>query len=324
MSYTLNQPANRWEDAIPTGNGPLGALVFGHVAQDWVVLNHHRCWIEHSRSELPHLAPQLAEIRRLQAEGRWAEAAAVFPSALDGAGYRCDTADYHPLGEIWIHHHDIAATRDYRSSLDLKTGEVVVAWTMQGRHHERRLFVSRADDVIALTVDGWAPGDLRMACRLRPHRTETVTDYGSGRRPQPETPPITMGRTPGSWLARSYRRYEDGRNSRVLQSMPLGGGSTYDDEYWGGAWTGVQNAQSVLFLVKCWHNEPADTAIPRLLEKMASLPADYQTLLQRHLEIHEPLISAFSLDLGAEEADAASRTMCWCRKPLKAMFPTHC
>jgi hypothetical protein len=46
MSFTLNQPANRWEDAIPTGNGPLGALVFGHVAQDWVVLNHHRCWIE--------------------------------------------------------------------------------------------------------------------------------------------------------------------------------------------------------------------------------------------------------------------------------------
>jgi alpha-L-fucosidase 2 len=72
MPVTLNQPANRWEDAIPTGNGPLGALVFGHVVQDWVVLNHHRCWIEKPRGELPHLAPHLSEIRRLQAEGRWA------------------------------------------------------------------------------------------------------------------------------------------------------------------------------------------------------------------------------------------------------------
>jgi alpha-L-fucosidase 2 len=304
MSYTLNQPANRWEDAIPSGNGPLGALVFGHVVQDWVVLNHHRCWIEHPRSELPHLAPQLAEIRRLQAEGRWAEAAAVFPSALDGAGYHCEVADYHPLGEIWIHHHDIAVTRDYRSSLDLKTGEVLVAWTMQGRRHERRLFVSRADDVIALTVNGWAPGNLRMACRLRPHRTEEVTDYGSGRRPQPETPPITWDARQGDGWHAHIGRYEDGREfGAVLQSVPLGGGSTYDDEYWGGAWTGVQNADSALFLVKCWHGEPADTAIPRLLEEMASLPADYQTLLQRHLEVHEPLINAFSLDLGAEEAD---------------------
>jgi hypothetical protein len=120
--------------------------VFGHIVQDWVVLNHHRCWIEHPRGELPHVAPQLAKVRSLQAEGRWAEAAAVFPSALAEANYRSEVADYHPLGEIWIHHHDIAVTRDYRSSLDLQTGEVVVAWTMQGRHHERRLFVSRADD----------------------------------------------------------------------------------------------------------------------------------------------------------------------------------
>ncbi|HEY0009309.1 MAG TPA: glycoside hydrolase N-terminal domain-containing protein, partial [Tepidisphaeraceae bacterium] len=150
MSYSLNQPATRWEDAIPTGNGPLGAMVFGHIVQDWVLLNHHRCWIEMPRSELPNLAPKLPDVRRLQAEGRWAEAAAVLPSALEEKGYSSVTADYHPLGEIWIHHHGIAVTRDYRSSLDLSTGEAVVAWTMQGRRHERRLFVSRADDVIAL------------------------------------------------------------------------------------------------------------------------------------------------------------------------------
>jgi hypothetical protein len=107
-------------------------MVFGHIVQDWVLLNHHRCWIEKPRSELPNLAPKLADIRRLQAEGRWAEAAKVFPNVLNGVNYRVETADYHPLGEIWIHHHDIGVTRDYRSSLDLSTGEVVVAWTMKG------------------------------------------------------------------------------------------------------------------------------------------------------------------------------------------------
>jgi alpha-L-fucosidase 2 len=304
MSYSLNQPANRWEDAIPTGNGPLGALVFGHVVQDWVVLNHHHCWLEKPRSELPHLAPHLSGIRRLQAEGRWAEAAKVFPNILNGVNYRCETADYHPLGEIWIHHHDIAMTRDYRSSLDLNTGEVVVSWTMKGRLHERRLFVSRADDVIALTVNGWKQGDLQMACRLRPHGVEEVTDCGSGRRPQPQTPPITWDARQGNGWHAHIGRYEDGREfGAVLQSLPLGGGSTYGDEYWSGAWTGVKDAQSVLVLVKCWWDEPAESAIPRLLEEMAELPADYQTLLQRHIEIHQPLINAFSLDLGAEESD---------------------
>jgi alpha-L-fucosidase 2 len=184
------------------------------VVQDWVVLNHHRCWIEYSRGELPHLAPRLGEIRRLQAEGRWDEAAAVFPSALKDVNYRCEVADYHPLGEIWIHQHDIAVTRDYRSSLDLQTGEVVVAWTMKERRYTRRLFVSRADDVIALTVNGWEPGALQMACRLRPHRTEEVTDYGSGRRPQPETPPIIWEARQGSGWHAHIGRYEDGTGIR--------------------------------------------------------------------------------------------------------------
>jgi alpha-L-fucosidase 2 len=304
FSFTLSQPANRWEDAIPIGNGPLGALVFGHVSQDWVVLNHHRCWLEHTRSDLPQLAPQLAEIRRRQAEGRWAEAAAVFPTALEEVGYRSDIADYHPLGEIWVHHHDVAATRDYRSSLDLQTGEVVVGWTMQGRHHERRLFVSRADDVVVLTARGWAPGNLRMACRLRPHQTEDVTDYGSGRRPHRKLPPITWDARQGMGWHAHIGRYEDGREfGAVLQIVPLGGGSTYDDEYWGGAWSGVQDAESVLVLVKCWHDEPADSAIPRLRQEMALLPTDYDSLLQRHCEKHEPLVDAFAFDLGAEEAD---------------------
>jgi alpha-L-fucosidase 2 len=304
MSYTLNQPVSRWEDAIPTGNGPIGALVYGHIKEDWIVLNHHRCWIEKPRGELPHLAPHLAEIRRLQAEGKWEEAAAVFPKVRDAANYRCEIADYHPLGEIWIHQHHIAATRDYRSSLDVKTGEVVVGWTMNQRHHARRTFVSRADDVVVLTTEGWAPGELHMACRLRPHAVEGVTDYGSGRFPHRELPPITWSARQGPGWHAHIGRYEDGREfGAVLQSVAVGGGSTYDDDYWGGPWTGVKDAQSILVLVKCWWGEPADTAIPRLVEEIAALPADYDTLLQRHREVHEPIMDGFSFDLGAEEAD---------------------
>ncbi|HEX8833749.1 MAG TPA: glycoside hydrolase N-terminal domain-containing protein, partial [Abditibacteriaceae bacterium] len=218
--------------------------------------------------------------------------------------YHCETADYHPLGEIWIHHHDIAATRDYRSSLDLNTGEVVVSWTMSGSCYERRLLVSRADDVIALTVKGWEPGKLKMACRLRPHRVEQVTDYGSGRTPHLVIPPITWDARQGDGWHAHIGRYEDGREfGAVLKNMPVGGGSTYDDDYWGGPWTGVQDAESALVLVKCWWDEPADSAISRLLEEMAALPADYQTLLQRHLEHHEPLAKAFSFDLGVDKAE---------------------
>ncbi|HEY0007326.1 MAG TPA: hypothetical protein VGB55_01265, partial [Tepidisphaeraceae bacterium] len=150
----------------------------------------------------------------------------------------------------------------------------------------------------------WAPGTLHMACRLRPHGVEDVTDYGSGRKPQPQTPPIAWDAREGTGWHAHIGRYEDGREfGAVLQALPIGGGSAYGDRYWGGAWSGVKDAQSALVLVKCWYDEPADAAIPRLLEELASLPADYGTLLKRHREHHEPLINAFHLDLGAEEAD---------------------
>jgi len=306
FSYTLNQPVNRWEDAIPTGNGPMGALVFGHIAQDCIVLNHHRCWLEKPRSELPEVAPLLPKIRRLQAEGRWEEAATVFPQALEAANYRCDIADYHPLGELWVHHPDVGATTGYRSFLDLTTGEISIGWNMAGRSHQRRLFVSRADDALVMTLRGWLPGTLRFDCRLRPHGVEDVTDYGSGRKPHRPLPPIAWShRQGGGWHAH-IGRYEDGREfGAVLQIRPLGGGEIRDSEYWGGAWSGVEGAESAVVLVKCWHGETAAAAIPRLLAEMASLPADYDELLARHCAVHEPLSKAFSLDLKADEIKRA-------------------
>jgi alpha-L-fucosidase 2 len=143
-----------------------------------------------------------------------------------------------------------------------------------------------------------------MACRLRPHGVEDVTDYGSGRKPHRELPPITWDARQGAGWHAHIGRYEDGREfGAVLQILTLGGGITYDDEYWGGSWSGVQGAESALVMVKCWYDERADSAIPRLREEMALLPANYETLLQRHREQHEPIINAFSLDLSAEEAD---------------------
>jgi hypothetical protein len=313
----LESAGDRWEDAIPTGSGPLGALVFGHVAQDWVVLNHHRCWIEKPRGELPHLAPHLAEIRRLQVQGRWAEAAAVFPSVLKGVNYRCETADYHPLGEIWIHHHDIAVTRDYRSTLDMKTGEVTVAWTMNERRFARRLFVSRVDDAVVLTVNGWEPGTLHMACRLRPHAVEEVTDYGSGRRPHRDLPPITWEAREGDGWHAHIGRYEDGREfGAVLRSVPVGGGESYSDTYWGGAWTGVKGAQSLSCLSSAGTTNPR-TRDPRLLGRWHPFPQITRHFLGDIRRFTRRSSTRSLLTWVRTRPIAASRTTSWCRKPSK-------
>ncbi len=306
MNYSLLQPALRWEDAIPTGNGPLGVLVHGHLAQDSILINHDRCWLEKSRPELPDLAHLLPEVRRLQSEGLWKEAAKIYPAALKDAGYHCPVADYHPLGELWVHHPDLGINSGWKSALDHHTGEILIQWRQADRPHERRLFVSRADDVIVMSTRGWLPGGLRLDCRLRPYRIETVTDFGSGRVPHWPKPPIDWRSEQGAGWHAHIGSYKDGREfGAVLQIIPLGGGKIREDNYWGGSWSGVDEAEAALVLVKCWHGEPATDAIHRLRSELAALPADYDTLFSRHRALHAPLVDSFTLELGGTDSDRA-------------------
>ena len=306
MKYSILQPALCWEEAIPTGNGPLGLLVHGHIVQDSIVINHDRCWLLQPRPELPHLAQLLPEVRRLQAEGRWAEAAAIYPTALNAANYHCPVAAYHPLGELWLHHPDIGLTTGWQSELDHRTGEIRIGWNMADLPYERRMFVSRMDDVIVMTTRGWQPGELRLDCRVRPYRVEGVTDFGSGRTPHWPQPPISWRAEPCADGHAHIGRYEDGREfGAVLRILALGGGKVCANHYWGGEWSGVEGAEAALVLIKCWHDESAVVAIPRLMAELEALPADYDALFARHRSLHEPLTHAFTLELGASKSDRA-------------------
>ena len=67
---TSHQPATRWQDAFPAGNGTIGALVAGAIAHELVVLNHDRLWLRSPEPSVPDIAEYLPTVRRLLAEGK--------------------------------------------------------------------------------------------------------------------------------------------------------------------------------------------------------------------------------------------------------------
>ena len=70
------QPAVRWEEALPVGNGRLGAMVFGRVAQERLQLNEDTLWAGSPYApESPEAFEALADVRRLIDEGKFKEAA---------------------------------------------------------------------------------------------------------------------------------------------------------------------------------------------------------------------------------------------------------
>src|SRR5688572_24363285 len=71
LKFWYQQPAVKWTDALPIGNGRLGAMVFAGVAEDRIQFNEETLWTGEPRNHNhPGAASHLAEIRRLLTQGK--------------------------------------------------------------------------------------------------------------------------------------------------------------------------------------------------------------------------------------------------------------
>ena len=174
------QPARDWREASPLGNGRLGALVHGRASDERVALNHEALFNWAIHGELPDLAPLLPEVRRLLAEGRFAEAERLYPDALKAAGGLGRSGKFFPAFDLRIRCGTDGAFRDYSRELDLENGVSTVRWTDDGGTWSRMAFVdcSRgADGPLVLRVDRvGAPFSLSFA--LPQHDLLDYPGYG--------------------------------------------------------------------------------------------------------------------------------------------------
>ena len=173
-------PARDWREASPLGNGRLGALVHGRASDERVALNHEALFNWAVHGELPDLAPLLPEVRRLLAEGRFAEAEKLYPDALKAAGGLGRSGKFFPAFDLRLRCGTDGAFRDYSRELDLENGVSTVRWTDDGGTWARLAFVdcSRgADGPLVLRVDR-AGAPFSLALSLPQHDLLDYPGYG--------------------------------------------------------------------------------------------------------------------------------------------------
>ena len=79
MRMIMRQPATRWQDASPTGNGAIGAMMHGQIRSDVILLNHEALYLPRGRGELIDVSDLVPQVRRLIEQGRYAEAKSLVP-----------------------------------------------------------------------------------------------------------------------------------------------------------------------------------------------------------------------------------------------------
>ncbi|SDZ19092.1 Glycosyl hydrolase family 65, N-terminal domain [Evansella caseinilytica] len=146
------QSASCWQEALVTGNGKTGALVYGDPLKETIILNHEKLY-EPFHDEVVQnndLSPYLGEIRTLMKNGRFRDAAELFS---DKSGHPLLFTDaFHPAYALKFQMESTGPVYDYLRTVDFETGEVKVHWKDAADEYIRKLFISRADNVIVLQM----------------------------------------------------------------------------------------------------------------------------------------------------------------------------
>jgi len=167
-SLFYKAPAAQWVEALPVGNGRLGAMVYGGAASDTIQFNEDGMWTGHPHDYLHSAAAEaLPEIRRLLFEGKQREAERLAGEKFMSLPLR--QCAYQPFGEIVI---DFPGHRadEYTRILSLDSAIVQVSYKSHENRYTRETFASHPDQVIVMHISSEEAGGLNFTASLTaPH-----------------------------------------------------------------------------------------------------------------------------------------------------------
>jgi alpha-L-fucosidase 2 len=168
--------APAWNQALPLGNGRLGAMLFGDVRRERLQLNESSLWMGgRSERDNPEALAHLAEVRRLLFAGKPQEASDLAERKLMGRPSHIQPYQY--LADLRLAFEQDGEASDYQLELDLDTAVARVRYRLGGVTYQREAFVSAPDQVVVVRLTADAPGKVSFSLlldRLQDARTEVV------------------------------------------------------------------------------------------------------------------------------------------------------
>ncbi len=305
LKLWYRKPAAEWTQALPVGNGRLGAMVFGGVAQERLQLNEISLWSGSPQdADNPEALPAMQEIRELIFAGRYAEANTLASKTLickgsgsgSGNGANVPYGSYQTLGDLSLAFENLDGTTDYRRELDLDTAIATVQFRQGDAVFTREVFSSATDQVLVVRLTCNRPGRITFTADLkRPERFETSADRINGL--------MMVG------------QMNDGRNrtggiryAARLRAETQGGVTSS-----AGGSLRIKGANAVtLFLAAATDyklqppeyrgDDPKITTAEQLAQAMER---SYEDLRDRHVTDHQKFFRRVALDLGSDASEAA-------------------
>lgn len=163
--YRQAAPLDHWTEALPVGNGRIGAMVFGGVAKERIQLNESTLWSDEDKDRKnPGAAKAVPEIRRLLLSGHIGEAEKLAQTNMISIPPKLP--NYETLGDLHLEFPDSAPVVSYRRELDLATGVVRIDYSAGGVHYTREIFASAPDEALVIRLSADKPGAISLQATL--------------------------------------------------------------------------------------------------------------------------------------------------------------
>ena len=157
-----------WREAIPTGNGVIGASVYGGAANEVVMITHSDNWWQGNVGVLQDVADKLKDVRKKMDDGDVRDAEDIFKNALIAKHYRPTLSYPLPLCDFHVDMRLDRAVKEYSRVLNMENGEVSVSFKDGPTRYDRSMFVSRAQNMVVyeITRTGSKPIDVTFSLDL--------------------------------------------------------------------------------------------------------------------------------------------------------------
>jgi alpha-L-fucosidase 2 len=172
-----DKPAAVWEDALPVGNGRLGAMAFGGIKEERIQLNEETYWSGGPYSTVVKGGHEaLPEIQRLIFEGKPIEAHKLFGRKL--MGYPVEQQKYQSLANLYLFYENEKA-ENYKRWLDLGSGISGVQYEIDGVRFTREVFASAVDQTIVIRLTASEEEKINFETELRGVRNSSHSNYAT-------------------------------------------------------------------------------------------------------------------------------------------------
>jgi len=286
LALWYTEPATQWVEALPVGNGRLGAMVFGGIEQERLQLNEETIWDGYPRDTTnPDALKALPEVRRLLFEGKNEEATKLAGEALKGRPQRINS--YQPLGDLHLRTPRPEKVTDYRRSLDLDSGIATVRYHADGVTYTREVFCSAPDQVIVVHLSADQPGSIDASLTLTRPQDAVCLSAGADTL-------ILRGRIP-------RKHHQTGKivgirfDGHVL-AVPQGGRMTNKD-----GTLHVEDADTLTLLVAAATDYRGADPTRTCHKHLRAAGKSYEALRAAHLEDHRRLFRRVQIDLGSSD-----------------------